>query len=68
MVANKEELLQLLTVQKKLENSKIIIVLPSNSMVLTEYALRLYPRYIIDVDQGFSTIIHMVMKFHSITN
>ena len=55
-VANKEELLELLTVQKILKNSKVVLVLPHSSDELIKQSLNLYPRFITYADQSFKNI------------
>ena len=65
MVANKEELLELLTIQKMFEDTKIIFVLPDSSETLIQSALKLYPRYITYIGQSFTALTEVLMKMRS---
>lgn len=65
VVENKEELLELLTIQKMFVNTKIILVLPNSSETLVGPALKLYPRYITEKGQGFKALTDVLMKIGS---
>jgi hypothetical protein len=67
-VANKEELLELLTIQEIFKNTKIVLVLPDSSKTLIKQALKLYPRYMTHGENGFEEIVSVLRKICSTSN
>ncbi len=68
MVSCKEELLELLTIQRVLDKSRIIIILPDNSGDLIQFALKLYPRYLTDAGESTIAITEVLKKIYSTSN
>lgn len=62
MVADKEELLELLTIQKMLEKAKIILTLPEESDYIIKLACKLYPRFLSRSGQDFMEIADVLNK------
>lgn len=62
MVANKEELLELLTIRKMLVNNKIILILPEDSDYFIKKACKLHPRFLSELGQNFLEIADVLNK------
>lgn len=62
MVTNKEELLELLTIQKMLERMKIILILPDDSDYFIKTACKLYPRFLTESGQNLMEIADVLNK------
>lgn len=65
-VANKEELLELLTIQEILKNSKNVLQLPDSSKTLLQQALKLFPRYITETERDFEEISVVLRKLYAL--
>lgn len=64
-VANKEELLELITLKRILIESTLILVLHETSKELVRFALKLYPRYMTETGESPQVIPDVLLKILS---